>query len=80
MRMRLSAFILFGLLGSGLVFAQSGGDRWMPTWVASPQQPRSLGPARAGAFSGAFSNQTVRMIVRSSIGGHRVRIQLSNAY
>jgi len=27
-----------------------------------------------------FHNQTVRMIVRSSIGGRRVRIQLSNAY
>src|ERR1700682_710068 len=27
-----------------------------------------------------FHNQTVRMIVRTSIGGRRVRVQLSNAF
>jgi lysophospholipase L1-like esterase len=35
-------------------------------------------PAQAIAAQG-FSNQTVRMIVRTSIGGSRVRIRLSNA-
>ncbi|MGC2508897.1 MAG: SGNH/GDSL hydrolase family protein [Candidatus Acidiferrales bacterium] len=28
----------------------------------------------------SFDNQTVRMIVRSSIGGHHLRVQLSNAF
>jgi lysophospholipase L1-like esterase len=67
-----------GLLLAQVVFAQS--EKWIPTWVAAPQAPRSLGPARAGTFSGAFNNQTARMVVRTSIGGRRVRVALSNAY
>jgi lysophospholipase L1-like esterase len=59
-------------------FGQS--ERWIPTWTASPQAPRSLGPARVGTFTGAFNNQTARMIVHTGIGGHRVRVELSNAY
>lgn len=31
-------------------------------------------------FRNGFNNQTVRMIVHTSIGGRSVRIQLSNAY
>ena len=59
-------------------------DRWIPTWVSAQQQPRPA-PGRAGAVpllvpAGSFKNQTVRMVVHSSIGGHRVRVQLSNAY
>ena len=68
------------LLSGSLAFGQAGNEHWIPTWTASPQQPRSLGPARAGAFSGAFHNQTVRMIVHTSIPGRRVRVELSNAY
>jgi len=41
---------------------------------APPARPLIFPPAPA------FDNQTVRMIVRSSIGGHRVRVQLSNAF
>src|SRR5579859_5514584 len=67
-----------GLLLAQVVFAQS--EKWIPTWAAAPQAPRSLGPARAGTFSGAFNNQTARMVVRTSIGGRRVRVALSNAY
>lgn len=38
-------------------------------------------PARVNAAqAGTFNNQTVRMIVHTSIGGSRVRIELSNAY
>lgn len=37
-------------------------------------QPPLFGPPPT------FNNQTVRMIVRSSIGGRRARVQLSNAY
>ena len=79
-----------------LAWAQNGtgGDHWVATWAASPQQPRAVpappagqpaagpsvattAPARPGQ---RFNNQTVRMIVRTSIGGRRVRVQLSNAF
>jgi lysophospholipase L1-like esterase len=43
---------------------------WVGTWTATP----------APAESGAFSNQTLRMNPRVSIGGDRLRIRLSNAY
>src|SRR5262249_42399916 len=46
---------------------------WVGTWTASPQPPRGVMPA-------SFSNQTVRQIVRVSIGGSKVRIRLSNEF
>ena len=54
------------------------GPHWVATWVSAQQQPR-VAPSPAGAL-GAFNNQTVRMIAHASIGGNRVRVQLSNAY
>ena len=76
---------------SALALAQ---EHWVATWTASPQQIRAQQPAGApvapaqpqtpappGAqFRNGFDNQTVRMIVHTSIGGRRVRVQLSNAY
>ena len=82
------------LIGAGVMFpgafAQSANQHWIPTWAASPQ-PRAGGPARApqaGAKGTApapaqltsFNNQTVRMVVPTSIGGSRVRVEFSNAY
>lgn len=70
-------------------------DHWVATWAAAPQQVRVL-PAPAPAVAGQpqaaapalqanpapsiFKDQTVRMIVRTSLGGRRVRVQLSNAF
>ena len=59
---------------------------------ATPAQPAPAAPSgppaqAAGAGRGgppfrvtALANQTVRMIVRTSIGGRRVRVKLSNAF
>jgi lysophospholipase L1-like esterase len=53
--------------------------------AAAPQLTPSA-PGNAAAPAPIFpppptiSNQTVRMIVHTSIGGHRVRVQLSNAF
>src|SRR5207247_1970776 len=53
-----------------------GGDEmpdnlhWVGTWTTTP----------APAEGGAFSNQTLRMNPRVSIGGDRLRVRLSNAY
>lgn len=50
-------------------------QNWIASWAAAPQ------PATAGtASSRGFADQTVREIVRSSIGGAAVRIELTNAY
>jgi lysophospholipase L1-like esterase len=43
--------------------------------------PAAAAPARAFTPPpSAFNNQTVRMIARASIGGRRLRVQLSNAF
>jgi len=53
--------------------AQSGsGVRWCGTWGAAP-----AGPPPSGSIQ-TYSNQTLRLIVRASIGGNRVRIRVSN--
>jgi lysophospholipase L1-like esterase len=44
-------------------------QRWIGTWATSPE---------AGTTS--FDNQTLRLIVHTSIGGDNVRIRISNAY
>jgi hypothetical protein len=49
--------------------------RWVGTWSAAPVPP--------GTTFGApttFENQTIRHIVRVSVGGRRVRVRLSNAF
>lgn len=51
--------------------AQAAGH-WTGTWGAGPAGP----PLPAGTKT--FSNQTLRMIVHTSIGGKHVRIRLSN--
>ena len=43
---------------------------WVGTWTTTP----------APAEGAAFSNHTVRMNVRASLGGDRLRVRLSNAY
>jgi len=44
--------------------------RWVGTWTAAP----------APAEGAAFSNHTLRMNVRASLGGDTLRVRLSNAY
>src|SRR5689334_2852051 len=44
--------------------------RWVGTWTAAP----------APAEGVAFSNHTLRMIPRVSIGGRTLRVRISNAY
>jgi lysophospholipase L1-like esterase len=73
----------------------TGGDtHWVATWASAQQQPRAAGLGRGGpapaataapvpprvAPPSAFNNQTLRMIVRTSLGGSRLRVHLSNAF
>src|SRR6266566_7396006 len=43
---------------------------WVGTWTTAPAPAQGV----------AFSNHTVRMNVRASIGGDTLRVRLSNAY
>jgi lysophospholipase L1-like esterase len=48
-----------------------GGKHWVVTWMAAPM---------AGSANDVFRDQTIRMIVHTSIGGKRVRVEFSNAF
>jgi lysophospholipase L1-like esterase len=64
---------------SSLVSAEVGKDQgeWVSAWSTAVHTPLpfpGLPPAPV------FENQTVRMVVRTGIGGQRLRIRFSNAY
>ena len=48
-------------------------EHWIGTWAAAPQ------PARPGSPR-TFRNQTLRLVVHTSVGGTKVRIKLSNTF
>jgi lysophospholipase L1-like esterase len=64
------AICVFVLPGSP---ASAGPGRWVGTWSASPQPPLP-GPTIR------YDDQTIRLIVHTSIGGRRVRVQISNRF
>jgi lysophospholipase L1-like esterase len=65
-------------------------EHWVATWTTAqelvrsqpqPTPPAAATPPAATAPPGRnFHNQTLRMIVRTSIGGSRLRIRLANAF
>jgi lysophospholipase L1-like esterase len=85
-------FVLTLAVASLFTFLQAQGiaqDHWVATWATAealitappPQFPPAMAdsPQRIFATRG-FSNQTVRMIARTSIGGRRLRVKLTNAF
>jgi lysophospholipase L1-like esterase len=52
-------------------------ERWVGTWATGP-----AGPTPPEAFFPApeFNNQTLRLIVHTSIGGDEVRVRISNTF
>jgi len=60
--------------------------RWVTTWATAQLLVRPATPpgaaqaAKQPPAAAGFQNQTVRMILRASIGGDRLRIRLSNAF
>src|SRR5260370_836151 len=52
-----------------------GEPHWVGTWGASPQQP-----VTAFGSAPSFTNQTVREIVRISVGGEQFRVRLTNEF
>jgi len=58
--------------------AAAAAPAWVGSWGASPLPPRQASgpfPATPG-----FSNQTIREVVRLSLGGRQVRLRLTNVY
>ncbi len=65
----------FGPARAGDEFRDRGEPHWVGTWGASPQQP-----VTAFGSAPSFTNQTVREIVRISVGGERFRVRLTNEF
>jgi lysophospholipase L1-like esterase len=62
---------------AGLAFAGfEEGNHWVATWTMSPMPADALPDGE----NAGFSNQTLREFAHISLGGHRLRIRLSNAY
>lgn len=59
------------LVLTGVSTAFAAGTDWTATWHASPE------PARTPT---TLSNQTVRQVVRVTLGGNKVRVRLSNEF
>lgn len=58
------------------VTQNNGRDNWVGTWATAPQlvEPNNLPPEPG------LSNNTLRQIVRVSVGGNKIRLRLSNKY
>jgi lysophospholipase L1-like esterase len=53
------------------------GDHWVSAWSAAVHAPL---PFTGLSAAPVLENQTVRMVVRLTIGGERLRVRLSNAF
>jgi lysophospholipase L1-like esterase len=75
----LAAVTAATLFAPALAPARDDGDdpRWVGTWTASPQ---NLEPPFVAPNPGSFDGQTVRQIIRTSVGGSKIRVRLSNEY
>ncbi len=67
------------LAGSSLAGADYGGDDrdadWVGTWATAVTHGNAAGSTNLG-----LTDQSVRLVVRPTIGGDRIRIRLSNIY
>jgi lysophospholipase L1-like esterase len=81
MRLRLTLILLAAQLAAN---GQTKVDHWVVTWGTAltllRPQPPATPPAQPAPGAAGFTNQTVRMIARTSIGGDRVRIKVENAF
>jgi lysophospholipase L1-like esterase len=87
LRSRVLAFVLVAMFTMQIAVAQSQNEHWVATWATAHRiAPPVVSPVVGQTFTAAqqaqlgFNNQSIRMIAPVSIGGRRVRVQLSNAY
>ena len=64
---------LIGLLPILPMAEPPNGKQWIGTWAAAPQPPTP-------GHLQSFRNQTLRLIVHTTVGGTRVRIKISNTF
>ena len=88
---RCLALAVFVMILGHAAFAQRPAEHWVGTWAAAevgrpqvappplPSPPGQPPPAAPAPFV-HFTNLTLREIVRTSIGGARVRVVLSNVF
>jgi lysophospholipase L1-like esterase len=80
-RLRRTAIILAlgAMLAGGPALAEDSGD-WIGTWAASPQPVWAPDFFAPFGIPRALRDQTIRQVVRVSLGGSQVRVVLSNEY
>lgn len=71
----LLALVVALIAGSASAQDAARPARWITTWAASPMNTQPSDSVWLG-----FYNQTVREVVRVSVGGERVRLRLSNEF
>jgi lysophospholipase L1-like esterase len=74
----LAAALAFAVVQAAHGQTNWASEHWVGTWTASMHGQISF--AGRNFPNDGFENQTVRMIVHTTIGGHRVRVRVSNAF
>jgi lysophospholipase L1-like esterase len=75
--------ILLSAFPCALAAENKGEQKWVATWTTANADLSNLdiaALAKAGKDPTEFSNQTIRGIVRTTIGGRAVRIRLANTF
>jgi len=67
--------VALALPGTGAARATNHGEHWTATWTAAPTAANSSGLSHTG-----LTDQTIRNVVYTSIGGSTVRVRLTNRY
>jgi hypothetical protein len=84
---RLGAMALAAVCTASLALAQNSiTENWVATWTTAQQLVAPTGPPRPARQKGpeasnlpaSLADQTVRMVAHVSLGGRRVRVELSN--
>src|SRR5215216_4981582 len=78
MRRRAVLVLVLVSLAAPAIAQQSSREHWVGTWAAAPHDATFVLPGTQPLRE--VENQTIRMIVPSSLGGRRVRVRLSNTY
>ena len=74
------ATLCAGLVGPAALAQGSGANDWIGTWAASPQPVWDADFFAPVGIPRSLRDQTLRQIVRVSLGGSRVRVVISNEY
>ncbi|HEX4569015.1 MAG TPA: SGNH/GDSL hydrolase family protein [Dongiaceae bacterium] len=69
--------LVLGFAIFGELRADSAGEHWVAAWATSVEPPnqRTVGAAATG-----FEDRSLRMILRPTIGGGRLRLRICNSY